>query len=494
MTDFHNKKRLLTGLLTLGFCFSIACTGQAADLTAAPEPVIQQNFQEAQLVNASFAATGRHILLLHEKDPRTGLANGQLVGDYGTFSSVNQNGHLLYPVRAISQYLGFTVDWDDEQRSARLTAEDGHHVIFTIDSKEALVDSERLSIAPAIVDDKVMLPIRALVEALGGSVFYEQGLLILSDRKDELTEAELESLACMKAAYLQSVQETLDDPLGTTLLAQIDTHAYWRQGLNQLYEEADGVRQPIDLGSSVQLILGIYNDQVYYITGAEEAETGKLLNGQLCRADLTGQQRQVLIADYYGYTQAATKVWAASHTYFLQAGGHDYIIIRESSINLGGYNLYRLDDEQAAAVEMELVENVYVDGLDNGFSDPLVFGDDLYHFSHHMGISTGLYHIQLRPDGTALVHEKLFTDLAFYRIVALDDHQLLALAGPYQRGSKDHDMNIYQVDLNSLTISQLTNEKLSLSSDHNILLLTNKGNALYFNQTNELCQIPLLTQ
>ena len=174
MSYFKHKKRLLTGLLTLGFCFSIACTGQAADLTAAPEPVIQQNFQEAQLVNVGFAATGRHILLLHEKNPRTGLANGQLVGDYGTFSSVNQNGHLLYPVRAISQYLGFTVDWDDEQRSARLTAEDGHHVIFTIDSKEALVDSEpqRLSIAPAIVDDKVMLPIRALVEALGGSVSY----------------------------------------------------------------------------------------------------------------------------------------------------------------------------------------------------------------------------------------------------------------------------------------------------------------------------------
>lgn len=492
MTYFKRKKRLLTGLLTLGFCFSMTCTGQAA----APEPIIQQNFQEAQLVNASFAATGRHILLLHEKDPCTGLANGQLVGDYGAFSSVNQNGHLLYPVRAISQYLGFTVEWDDEQRSARLTAQDGHHVIFTIDSKEALVDSEphRLSIAPAIVDDKVMLPIRALVEALGGSVSYEQGLLILSDRKDELTEAESESLACMKSAYLQSEQETLDDPLGTTLLAQTDTHAYWRQGLDQLYGEADGIRQPIDLGSSVQLILGIYNDQVYYITGAEEADTGKLLNGQLCRADLTGQQRQVLIADYYGYTQAATKVWAASHTYFLQSGGHDYIIIRESSINLGGYNLYRLDDEQAAAVEMEFAENVYVNGLDSGFSDPLVFGDDLYHFSHHMGISTGLYHIQLRPDGTAIVEDKLFTDLAFYKIIALDDHQLLALAGPYQRGSNDHDMHIYQVDLNSLTISQLTNEKLPFSSDHKTLLLTNKGNALYFNQINELCQIPLLTQ
>ena len=275
------------------------------------------------------------------------------------------------------------------------------------------------------------------------------------------------------------------------LLAQTDAHAYWRQGLDQLYAEADGSRQTIDLGPSVQLILGIYKNQVYYITGEDDADSGKLLNGQLCRADLTGGQRQVLIADYYGYYQTTTKVWAASHTYFLHSGGHDYIIIRGGSSNLGGYALYQLDDEQAIEVEMELPENVYLNGLDGGFSDPLVFGDDLYHFSHNMGTSTGLYHIQLRPDGTAAVQDKLFTDLAFYKIIAIDDHQLLALAGPYQRESKDNYMNIYQADLNSLTISQLTNEKLPRNTESRVLLLTDDGRLIYFNQAQKLCQITL---
>lgn len=494
MLDLTHAKKWLTGFVTIGFCCSMALTGYAAEEPTAAAATVQQNIQEAQLIGDHFQDTGRHILLLHEDISESGMADGQLVSSYGFFSSVNQKGHLLYPVRVISQYLGFTVDWDARKRTALLTDQHGHQVIFTIDSTEALVDGQpqSLPIAPAIMEGKVMLPIRALVEALGGSIAYEQGLLILSDRKDAFTEAETESLAYMKSAYLEYYHEIQNDHSGSALLAQTDARAYWRQGLDQLYGVAGSTWQPIDLGSSVQLILGIYKDQVYYITGEEESDTGQLLNGQLCRTDLTGQQRQILIADYYGYSQAATKIWAASHTYFIHGGGHDYIIIRESSINLGGYSLYRLDDEQAVKVEPELPENVYLTGLDGGFSDPLVFGDDLYHYSHSMGISTGLYHIQLRPDGTAAVQDKLFTDLAFYKIIAIDDHQLLALAGPYQReaGTKNF-MDIYQVDLHNLTVRQLTNENIPLDTENQVLLLTDDGKVLYFDQAHQLCLIPL---
>lgn len=498
MTYLKRNKRFLIGLLTIVFCCSMAPLGQAADVTAAPEPVFQQNFQDPQLINASFADTGRHILLLHENVSWSGLANGQLVGDYGIFMNFNQNGHLLYPVRAISQYLGFTVDWDGEQRSVRLSNSSGHQVIFTMDSSEALVGGEvqSLPIAPAIIDGKVMLPIRALVEALGGSISYEQGLLVLSDRQDPFTEAEAASLDKMKLAYLQSQQESLlSDSNGSALLAQSKGHAYWRQGLDQLYIDADGARQSIDLGPSVQLILGIDKDKVYYITGEDDAASSRLLNGQLCRADLTGGQRQVLMADFYGYTQSTTKFHAALHTYFLHGRSHDYLIVREGSMNLGSYNLYQLDDEQAVEVDIKLPENVYIYGMDQGFSDPLVFGDELYHFSNYMGTSPGLYHLQLRPDGTAAVQDKFLPELAFYKIIALDDHQLLALAEPYQQELKEHcGSDIYQVDLHAMTVSQLTNEHIPFfSRKQNILVLTNDGHVLYYNQAHELCQIPLLT-
>ncbi len=499
MIYFKRHKHLLTGLLTIVFCCSVASSGLAADVLAAPELVIQQNFQDSQPINASFADTGRHILLLHETVSWYGLANGQLVYDTDKtdiFTNVNQNGHLLYPVRSISQYLGFSVDWDGEQRSVGLSNPSGHQVIFTLDSSEALVDGEiqSLPIAPAIIDDKVMLPIRVLVEALGGSISYEHGLLVLSDRQDPFTEAEAASLANMKLAYLQYLQSRITTGEPIIPLAQIGGYAYWRQGLNQLYAEANGTRQFIDLGSSVQFILGIYKDRVYYVTGEENPDSGRLLHGQICRADLTGGQRQVLLDDYYGggYYMPITKGLAVSHTYFLHGGGHDYIIIPGSAL----YDFYRLDDDQVVIIQPETPEQSTLSGLDGGFSDPLVFGDDLYHFSHSMGISPGLYHILLRSDGTAAVQDKLFPELAFYKIIALDDHQLLALAEPYHQELKEHGgRDIYQVDLHALTVSQLTNEHIPyFSNEHNMLVLTNDGHVLYFNEDHELCQISPLTQ
>ncbi len=87
---------------------------------------------------------------------------------------VLENDRTLVPIRAVTEALGFEVEWDQETRTATLTK--GETTIqLTVGRPEAVVNGEKvaLDVAPFIVSDRMMVPVRFVAEEIGLLVDWE---------------------------------------------------------------------------------------------------------------------------------------------------------------------------------------------------------------------------------------------------------------------------------------------------------------------------------
>lgn len=93
------------------------------------------------------------------------------------------NGRALVPLRALMETLGKTVLWknteaviSDETVTVRLTAESGVMVKETTNplTGETVAEEIELEAAPVIINDRMCLPVRAVAEAFGAAVIWEE--------------------------------------------------------------------------------------------------------------------------------------------------------------------------------------------------------------------------------------------------------------------------------------------------------------------------------
>jgi len=95
------------------------------------------------------------------------------------------NSRTLVPVRFITEAIGAEVTWDDASKSATVTA-NGKKIVFTLDKTEYTSDSEikQLDQPPMIINNRMMLPLRALSEEIGRKVFWDESGLIVISKED----------------------------------------------------------------------------------------------------------------------------------------------------------------------------------------------------------------------------------------------------------------------------------------------------------------------
>lgn len=89
-----------------------------------------------------------------------------------------ENDRTLVPMRKIFEAVGAKVTWDDETKTViAVRAKDGQEVIIAIqaDSTAAFVNMQEktLDVPAKIVDDRVFVPLRFVVEALGEHVNWD---------------------------------------------------------------------------------------------------------------------------------------------------------------------------------------------------------------------------------------------------------------------------------------------------------------------------------
>ena len=103
--------------------------------------------------------------------------NVMLNGDYVSFTQqapANINDRVLVPIRDVMEKMGAKVDWNDADQSITVTRDDVT-VGLKVNDANITVNNETktLDVAPQIINDKTLLPIRAVAEAFGCTVGWD---------------------------------------------------------------------------------------------------------------------------------------------------------------------------------------------------------------------------------------------------------------------------------------------------------------------------------
>ena len=98
----------------------------------------------------------------------------QNIDDDNTVPVIKDERTLL-PIRAFVEEIGGQVQWDENTRTSTLTYNDTE-IKLTIDSNTAYLNGaeKTLDVAPTIINDRTMLPIRFIAESFGYTVMWNQ--------------------------------------------------------------------------------------------------------------------------------------------------------------------------------------------------------------------------------------------------------------------------------------------------------------------------------
>ncbi|MDA8333499.1 MAG: copper amine oxidase N-terminal domain-containing protein [Peptococcaceae bacterium] len=101
------------------------------------------------------------------------FANGQQV-NFATYGAqpVIKDGRTMLPVRAMMSALNAQVSWNPSTQTVTVTAPNGTTIQMTIGSNQMIVNGQTVTtdVAPYIDNGRMMLPLRAMAEALGMNV------------------------------------------------------------------------------------------------------------------------------------------------------------------------------------------------------------------------------------------------------------------------------------------------------------------------------------
>ncbi len=126
-------------------------------------------------VNAAPTQTGRTTVTMQINNPVMTINGAEKnIDENGTVPVVIDDRTLL-PVRAFVEGIGGTVEWDESANIATLTY-NGNVIKLTIGSATAYLNdaAQTLDVAPVIINDRTMLPIRFIAESFGYTVMWNE--------------------------------------------------------------------------------------------------------------------------------------------------------------------------------------------------------------------------------------------------------------------------------------------------------------------------------
>lgn len=96
------------------------------------------------------------------------------------------NDRTLLPIRTIVENIGGTVDWDAKNAHATIK-KDNDVLMLAIDSLIANVNGQNvmLDVSAKIIDGRTMVPVRFVSENLGLSVDFSDGIVYISTEATE---------------------------------------------------------------------------------------------------------------------------------------------------------------------------------------------------------------------------------------------------------------------------------------------------------------------
>lgn len=102
---------------------------------------------------------------------------------------INSDDRTMVPIRFIAEAFNAQVDWDADAQLVTIS-KDGKTIEMPIGSSTFTVDGVQntMDTAAVIENDRTLVPLRAVSEALALNVFYYDGLIVVSDLEVEMTD------------------------------------------------------------------------------------------------------------------------------------------------------------------------------------------------------------------------------------------------------------------------------------------------------------------
>lgn len=112
------------------------------------------------------------------------------------------DGRTLVPIRAIIEAFDGNVDWNESAQAVVLTMDDDT-ITLVIDSKTAYLNNQAhtLDVAPAVINDRTMLPIRFIAEGFNLGVAWEDDTQTVTLIRNSLDDDEYNYLISVVPAY-----------------------------------------------------------------------------------------------------------------------------------------------------------------------------------------------------------------------------------------------------------------------------------------------------
>lgn len=145
------------------------------------------------------------------------------------------NGTTLVPVRFVSESLKADVAWDSSSGRVDIT-KDGIKISFTVGQLDYLLNNETKTLLtePKLLNNRVLVPLRAIAEGFGKKVFYNRGLIIISDIEniyDPITDkGTLDSITMDKLGALPSLDSFENFSEMVKLYNANDSKKYYNSG------------------------------------------------------------------------------------------------------------------------------------------------------------------------------------------------------------------------------------------------------------------------
>ncbi len=174
------------------------------------------------------------ISQMQTKDIITIMVDGAYVdcAAYGQMPVIVE-GRTLVPLRSVFEALGATVEWDNETRS--VTSVKGDTTItLAVDSKEMTVNGtvKTLDVPACIMNDRTMVPVRAVAEAFGCEVSWdnETRTVVITTAMDEtapdvVVKQAMDAVFALDfekaASYYKDPNAAMGDFAGATNVADI---------------------------------------------------------------------------------------------------------------------------------------------------------------------------------------------------------------------------------------------------------------------------------
>lgn len=206
-------------------------------------------FQSGIGINNAYGSTGegdlnlrlQDALVLYLGSPTALIRNTEKLIDDGNaeVTPVYRGGRTLVPVRFIAEHLGSQVSWDPGTSTVTITIQ-GKEIKLVLGSAKMLVNEDEfiLDVPPESSNGRTYVPLRAVTEAFGRKVFYDRGLIIISDREGIFNPQTEVSVLDKVIARVNNLPNVGSESNLKNLLSQAGVNQHLRSGPDIAVQES----------------------------------------------------------------------------------------------------------------------------------------------------------------------------------------------------------------------------------------------------------------